>query len=199
MMPSNQSLPTIHPVVWPVPLEEQQLKMRDKVASLRKQARVALARSARYSRVTLGPLEKAENGAPQPCDGNYWSLTHKDIYVAAVTSRSPVGIDIEQIKPVSDGVAKRLAGPAEWRLAPTRDLVLFFRYWTAKEAVLKAEGVGLAGLDRCCVETIVDDLHLRLSYEGRLWTVTHHWAAPDHLVTVTSDGVDIIWHVDIDP
>lgn len=195
MMPSTHTLATIHPVVWPVPTAEQHLKGRDKVASLRKQARLALALSARYSQVTLGPLEKTENGAPIPSNGIYWSLTHKDRYVAAVTSRSPVGIDIEQIAPVSEGVVRRTAGPAEWDLAPARDLVLFFRYWTAKEAVLKVVGTGLAGLERCRVAAIVDDLHLRLSYEGRLWTVEHHWVAQDHLVTVTSDDVDIEWHV----
>lgn len=196
MKPSIPAKTTIHPVIRPVPLEEQQLKGRDKVACLRAQARKALALSARYSQVTLGPLVKAKNGAPQPSNGIYWSLTHKNAYVAAVTSLAPVGIDIEEIAPVSEGVANRIAEPDEWDLAHCRDLILFFRYWTAKEAVLKAIGIGLAGLDRCRVETILDELHLRLSYEGRLWTVAHHWSVPDHLVTVTSDGVDIEWHVE---
>jgi 4'-phosphopantetheinyl transferase len=193
--------PIIHPVIWPVPLAEQQLKMRAKVTALRSQARLALERSAQFSGLRMGTLEQAQNGAPLPSNGIHWSLSHKNIYVAAVAALMPVGIDIEQIAPVSDGVAKRLAGDSEWELAPVRDLYLFFRYWTAKEAVLKAVGAGLTGLEKCRVEAIPDDLHLRLSYEGRFWSVTHHWVAPEHLVSVTSDDVDIQWHVSlpIDP
>ncbi len=184
----------IHPVVLAVPEADRQLVMRPKVAALSRNARKALSLSARYSGVSLQRLDKAENGAPLPSDGVYWSLSHKEIYVAAVTSHMPVGIDIEQIKPVSDGVVKRTADQAEWDLAPQMDLPLFFRYWTAKEAVLKAVGKGLAGLDKCRVHRIVDDLHLILTYEGTAWTVAHHWIGQDHLVAITSDDVAIEWH-----
>ncbi|MDA8139690.1 MAG: 4'-phosphopantetheinyl transferase superfamily protein [Desulfobacteraceae bacterium] len=186
---------TIHPVIGPVPLAEQQLKMRAKVEALRRLARLALQRSAQFSGFQMGVLKQAENGAPLPSNGIHWSLSHKNIYVAAVASWTPVGIDIEQIAPYSEGVARRLAGPSEWALAPEPDIKLFYRYWTAKEAVLKAVGAGLAGLGRCRVEAIPDDFHLRLSFEGRPWTVTHHWIGSDHLVAVTSDAVAIEWHV----
>jgi 4'-phosphopantetheinyl transferase len=144
--------------------------------------------------MALGPLEKDENGAPLPSNGIHWSLTHKSAFVAAVCSPRPVGIDIERLRQVNRGLEERIAAPAEWDLATAVDLFLFFRFWTAKEAVLKAVGEGLTGLSRCRVRRIVDDDHMLLAYDRQPWTVTHRRIEPDHLVTITSDCVDLRWH-----
>lgn len=189
------NLETIHPVILPVAADDRGLKGRAKVAALRREARKALALSAGFADCALGPLEKRDSGAPIPSDGIHWSLSHKSAYVAAVTARRPVGIDIEQIKPMPRGVHDRIAGPEEWALAPVRDTRLFFRYWTAKEAVLKAVGIGLTGLDDCRIRQIPDDSHLVVAHAGKIWTVTHYWVGQDHLVTLTSDGFDIAWHL----
>ncbi|WP_054034276.1 4'-phosphopantetheinyl transferase family protein [Desulfatitalea tepidiphila] len=186
---------TLHPVILPVPAAARPLKGRPKVDALRAAAREALAQSARYSGQKLGPLDKDDNGAPLPSNGLYWSLTHKNAYVAAVCSPHAVGIDIERLRPVSESLGERLAAPDEWALAPTVDTLLFFRYWTAKEAVLKAVGMGLTGLSRCRIHRIVDDDHLLLTYDGRPWQVTHHRVGQEHLVTITSDRVELIWHL----
>ncbi len=185
---------TLHPVILAVPAAEQELKGRPKVEALRRAARNALALSAHYGDLCLGPLEKDENGAPLPSNGIHWSLTHKSAFVAAVCSPHPVGIDIERLRQVSRGLEERLASPAEWDLAPTVDRSLFFRYWTAKEAVLKAVGKGLTGLSRCRIQRIVDDDHLVLTYEEQPWRVTHHRIGQEHLVTITSDRVNLVWH-----
>jgi len=185
----------LHPVILPVPAAARPLKGRPKVDALRAAAREALALSARHSQRKLGPLDKDDNGAPLPSNGVYWSLTHKNVYVAAVCSPHAVGIDIERLRPVSQGLRERLAAPDEWALAPTVDTVLFFRYWTAKEAVLKAVGMGLTGLSRCRIQRIEDDDHLLLTYDGLPWQVTHHRIGQDHLVTITSDRVELKWHV----
>jgi 4'-phosphopantetheinyl transferase len=194
--PTVKSLPPvkIHPVIMAVPGPERKLKGREKLAALRQIARKALHRSAHYSGVILGPLEKAENGAPLPSNGIYWSLTHKESYVAAVTAPHPIGIDIEKDRPCSKRLYQRLAAPREWQLAQEVNQTLLYRYWTAKEAVLKAVGKGLAGLTRCQIVEIVDDTHLKLTYDDTVWQVTQFWIAENHIVAVTFHDTEIEWH-----
>lgn len=187
---------TIHPVVMAVPGPERLLKGREKVSALRRIAREALDQSARKSGVTLGRLEKADNGAPLPSNGIHWSLTHKEHYVAAVTAPHPIGIDIEKDRPASEGLYQRLADPQEWALATEVTQALFYRYWTAKEAVLKAVGKGLAGLTHCRIVKIIDDARLELRYAQSIWQVTQVRMAEDHIVAVTASETDIVaWHL----
>ncbi len=64
----------------------------------------------------------------------------------------PLGIDLEYIRPMSDllSLAKQFFAPSEYdliqSLPPQEKQELFFRYWTCKEAYLKATGVGLSKL-----------------------------------------------------
>ena len=185
----------IHPVVMAVPDPERSLKGREKAAALRRIAREALHESARYSDVTLGPLEKADNGAPLPSNGIHWSLTHKEDYVAAVTAPYAVGIDIEKNRSVAEGLYHRLAGPEEWALAPDVTRTLFFRYWTAKEAVLKAVGKGLTGLTHCRIVGIIDDARLELRYEQAIWRVAQLRIPDHHIAAITLGDIDIEWHL----
>ena len=155
---------TIHPVILAVPAAEHNLKGRDKVAALGRQARLALTHSATYSQLTLGELNKGEHGAPIPCEGVHWSLTHKSEHVAAVCAPFAIGIDIEKIRPFNESLCSRIAHETEWALAPEISETLFFRYWTAKEAVLKAVGKGFTGLSHCRIRKIVDNDHLMVIF-----------------------------------
>ena len=187
---------TIHPVVMAVPEHERPLKGKEKGQVLRRIAREALHESARYSGVTLGVLEKAESGAPLPSKGIHWSLTHKESFAAAVTAPHPIGIDIEKDRSVSEGLYERLASRQEWALAPEVTQSLFFRFWTAKEAVLKAVGKGLAGLTHCRIIEILDDDRLELRYEQSIWRVTQLRFVDNHIVAITTGDVDIKWHIE---
>lgn len=143
----------------------------------------------------LGPFHthKSYSGIPVPVKGHYWSLTHKPEYVGGVVAEKPVGIDLEHIKPVSMALRAKLASPQEWRLGSTLDpILLFFRYWTAKEAVLKASGVGLKGLGQCRVLDIPSIVQLRLTFCGALWEVSHFFF-DNHIVSIVNPGFDIRW------
>lgn len=185
----------IHPVILAVPESSRQLKGKPKVELLSRLARIALGHSARLSDLAMGQLEKADNGAPLPSQGIHWSLTHKERYVAAVAAAHPIGIDIEKLRCVSRGLYQRIAGRFEWELSPEAGLKLFFRYWTAKEAVLKAVGTGIAGLSRCKIRRILDDTRLELTYDDALWRVTQYWIEDRHIVAVTTDNVETHWHL----
>lgn len=188
---------TLNPVILAVPEADRALDRRKKVMALGRQARSALALSVKFSGLALdmGGLEKGDLGAPLPQGEIHWSLSHKALFVAAVTAPYPVGIDIEQIKQVNEDLYDRIADEQEWTLAVEKSPVAFFRYWTAKEAVLKAIGRGMTGLDHCRVIQISDDHQIRLSFKGSPWSVVHRWVDERHLVAVTTRGEPISWHI----
>jgi 4'-phosphopantetheinyl transferase len=185
----------IHPVILAVPEKDRHLTGRDRVANLSRLARQALARSAEKSNIRMGDLLKNGDGVPLPFGGHYWSLTHKPTYVGAVISRQETGIDIEEVKPVSDAMFRRVADDIEWRLAPDDPLKSFFRYWTAKEAVLKAVGVGMSGLSRCTVVQLPDRQHIALTYEDRSFLVEHLYF-DGHIASVIQNDFKIAWSIE---
>ena len=81
----------LHPVILPISLKDRHLKGREAVLAQRRRAREALALSCAASGIAMGVLNKDGVDAPLPFAGNYWSLSHKCRYVAAVVSSSPVG------------------------------------------------------------------------------------------------------------
>jgi 4'-phosphopantetheinyl transferase len=172
----------------------RQLSGREQTLALRRHARTALARSAALSGLTLGALRQGERGQPLPSQGVYWSLSHTTEQVAAVAAPHRIGIDIERITTFTAALKERVAGSREWELA-TVDELLFCRYWTAKEAVLKAVGVGLAGLSRCSITEITDELQLRLAYGSESWIVSHCQKAASHLAAITAAAGLVQWHL----
>src|SRR5437879_11643662 len=124
----------LHPVILPLTTEEQRLRGRARLQAQSRRAREALARSCEASGVRLGPLEKGDRNIPLPFHGTFWSLSHKPRHVAAAVGPAPIGIDIEEITPRTEGLLDYIAGKAEWALAaPSREPC--FRFWTANAAV----------------------------------------------------------------
>lgn len=183
---------TIHPVVLPVPPSDLKLTGRQKVAALSGHARRALAISVQKSGLVLSDLPKDEDGAPLPVDGNYWSLTHKIAYVGGVVSRTRIGMDIERIRPCSAPLFRKAATEQEWALSDGDPTSLFFRYWTAKESVLKASGTGVKDLLKCRVVTLIDDTHLIVDYRNEAWSVEHIFF-DGHIASVTQGEYRIQW------
>jgi 4'-phosphopantetheinyl transferase len=182
----------LHPVILCVPPEIQAAKGRPKVQALSRLARQAAQRSALH---TLGrrlpDFPKDGDGVPRPVAGVHWSLSHKSTLVAGIVATHPIGIDVEYRRPVKSGMHARIAAAEEWGLAEagvtngqeTPPEPLFYRFWTAKEAVLKAVGQGLVGLSRCRVIALPSDRRICLTYETDPWEVVQHWYGP-HLVAV---------------
>ena len=194
-----ESIPNqiLHPVILPVPEGVQKFKPRDRVLYLSRHARRALERSAARSGIRAGELLKDENGMPLPFDGTFWSITHKTQYVGGVVAPTPIGLDIERIRDFSRGLFRKTAVEQEWALANTEEksLMTFFRFWTSKEAVLKATGIGIKDLLKCQVRQIPDDCHLIIQYESKDWLIEHFFY-DQHIASIVQDDFDIDWAVE---
>ncbi|MEH2158545.1 4'-phosphopantetheinyl transferase HetI [Nostoc sp.] len=84
-----------------------------------------------------------------------FNLSHSQgLGLCAVNCTRPIGVDLEYIRPMSDleALAKRFFLPREYEtlrsLSPNQQQEVFFRYWTCKEAYLKATGDGLSQLEQ---------------------------------------------------
>jgi len=185
---------TLFPVILPVPAEVHDFKPRDRVIYLSRHARRALTLAAQKSGVSLGELVKDDNGVPQPFDGVHWSISHKTRYVCGVAAPLPIGIDIERVRNFSEGLYQKTATDEEWALADmkTDSVMAFFRYWTAKEAVLKATGIGIKDLLKCRVDHISDDRHLQIQYDGQKWLIEHFFFN-DHVAAIVKSDFRIQW------
>ena len=182
------------PVIMPVPEAQRALKGRDKVHALSRLARVALRRSCETSGLRLPALPKDDQGVPLPIDGVHWSVSHKSGVVGGVAAPLPVGIDLETVRPVSEGLLSKVADEDEWGRAPGDRQRTFFRFWTAKEAVLKAVGAGIGGLSHCRIVDVVDDARMELIYDDMPWPVVHHWFG-NHIAALTPHHFEIVWTV----
>ncbi len=188
---------TLHPVILSVPKEVREFKPKERVIFLSQHARYALKRSAEKSGILLGELLQDDSGAPLPVDGTYWSITHKPEYVAGVVATSAIGIDIEKIRNCSPGLFSKAASNQEWDLAKDtkNSWKTFFRFWTSKEAVLKATGIGIKDLLKCQVRQILDDYHLLIQYENKDWLIEHFFY-DQHIASIVKNNFDIDWAVE---
>ena len=182
----------LHPVILSVPEEKTQLLGREKVTFLSLHARVALNLSAGYSRIKLGYLIKNYNGVPLPSNGFYWSITHKRLYVGGVVSPRSIGMDIEEVKPRSKSMFKKVAGQEEWALSDIDPFSLFYRFWTAKEALIKTLGSGLKDLLKIRIVEIPDDHHLVLRFSEKTYLIEHYYF-DRHIASIVNDGCRVEW------
>jgi 4'-phosphopantetheinyl transferase len=139
-------------------LDQAELRRMDAFHFARDRARYALAHGSlrrllgaylnRPAREVL--FRTNQFGKPELMDGDRlcFSLSHsQSIAALAVTREGPVGMDVEDVRPIENEVAAAYFSAAELSdlsgLQGDAWLLAFYRCWTRKEAVLKAEGVGL--------------------------------------------------------
>ena len=86
--------------------------------------------------------------------GLLFNLSHsQDLALCGVSYQNQIGVDLEYIRTMSDleGLAKRFFSSREYEylrlFSPQEQQQIFFRYWTCKEAYLKATGDGLVQLE----------------------------------------------------
>lgn len=94
----------------------------------------------------VGSYREEKNGKPV-CDDFYFNISHSQgVVVFAKSDDSPVGVDIEVIRPVDDLLKQYVCNEEEYKYAT--DYEKFYEIWTAKEAIVKCNGEGLDILPR---------------------------------------------------
>ncbi|MDZ7965273.1 MAG: 4'-phosphopantetheinyl transferase HetI [Nostoc sp. DedSLP03] len=109
--------------------------------------------------------------------GLAFNLSHSQgLGLCAVNCTRPIGVDLEYIRPMSDleALAKRFFLAREYdmlrSLSPNQQQEIFFRYWTCKEAYLKATGDGLSQLEQIEVSlTPTEPAKLQISEDWSLF------------------------------
>ena len=108
------------------------------------------------SKIKFGYEPRGKPFLDESCNNNIcFNLSHsQDFALYAVSLNNSIGVDLECINSTTDVVslAQRFFAPSEFAAiesAPQeQQQQLFFRYWTCKEAYLKATGTGLKDLHK---------------------------------------------------
>lgn len=84
--------------------------------------------------------------------GSSWdfNISHAGDYVVAILAKERVGIDIERFRKVRLEIFNRQFSEAEWAIihsSPQPELQ-FIKFWSIKEAAIKADGRGVAVLSQ---------------------------------------------------
>lgn len=95
---------------------------------------------------TLERLTIGRYGKPFIDPGFHFNIAHSADRIVCVASRDiAVGIDIELIRPIDFSDFESVMSPAQWqRITGSEEPTLeFWRHWTVKEAIAKADGRGI--------------------------------------------------------
>ena len=94
--------------------------------------------------------EYNEYGKPFLPNGPYFSISHCKEGIAVVTDDRPLGIDIESIRSADKALIERTMNAEEqaYIAKATDGERAFIRLWTQKEAVVKAQGIGIESFEQ---------------------------------------------------
>jgi 4'-phosphopantetheinyl transferase len=186
---------TLHPVILNVPNQFSNFSIQQRVKGISKLSRETVFISAHLSQLSIKQLKQTSTGMPKPEKDVYWTVSHKPKYVCGVVSNKKIGIDIEEIRPQQQSMYAYVASEKEWHcIQGDRSKRSFFRCWTAKESVLKAEGTGIPDLLKCHVVADMDDEGMVLHYHDRLWLIEHYYLK-NHIAAIVKDDMNIQWHI----
>ncbi len=95
-------------------------------------------------------FETEGNGKPvvRQIPSFHFNLSHSGDWVVGAVDDAPVGIDIEEIKPIDLAIAKRFFSADEYQdllsQPAERQEAYFFHLWSMKEAFIKLTGKGIS-------------------------------------------------------
>jgi len=102
--------------------------------------------------------------------GVEYNISHSGKWVVCSICSLPVGIDIEQIRPIDTGIAERFFSKEEVKSLMSKCIaereIFFYDLWTLKESYIKAVGKGLSiPLNSFTVRILGDNITLHSANE----------------------------------
>lgn len=138
-----------------------------------------------YSNVDLAQICYGRNNKPYITDGPSFNISHSgDYVVCAVSATHQVGIDIEQHSDINFQEMKCIWSAKEWNCiqGSENSLNTFFKLWTRKEAILKADGIGLTNnLKDLSVDGDI------ILFNNKAWHLNRLMFADDYEVHIATD------------
>ena len=136
-----------------------------------------------------------------------FNISHsEELALYGFTLQNQIGVDLEYLRPFPDAenIAQRFFSPQEYQLLTSlsneEKPQKFFQIWTAKEAYLKAIGVGLAGSLKEIQVLFNSDNSVNLYQEtsGNMqdWFLLHFQPALDYVATLaveSNSDLDLLW------
>ena len=136
---------------------------------------------ARYTicrkyKLPLEVMEFYEDSFGKPKAANYkdihFNISHSGNWVVCAVDYMPVGIDVELIKPIHIGIAKRFYSQEEYIklliLNEEERIEFFYKLWTLKESYIKAVGRGLSiDISSCSFDIKTGQINLNSNYKQR--------------------------------
>jgi 4'-phosphopantetheinyl transferase len=94
-----------------------------------------------------------EHGKPYIPNGLEFSISHCKEGIAVAVDAKPIGIDIEGIRHAEEDLIRRVMNAEEQEKVRSganeqEQARIFTRLWTQKEALVKAQGVGIASFEQ---------------------------------------------------
>ena len=109
----------------------------------------------------LGDFGYNEHGKPYLANGPYFSISHCKEGIAVAIDDAPIGIDIEAIRHANEDLIERTMNEKERLAISELGMREFTRFWTQKEAIVKAEGTGIMSFEQL-QKTLVESLKFKV-------------------------------------
>lgn len=181
--------PHLCPVVRNAPGQGSHLPAAVRVSNQRRAARAACLDSAGRLGLKISELHQDSSGVPLPIKGWHWSISHTRGMVCGVIYPAPIGIDVERVQRRRQEIVAATATRAEYDVAGGFRWHTFTRIWSAKEAVLKKAGCGLAELSKSVLVAAPSPRAMVIHHRDALHFV-HQRFHRGHYVSISADIAD---------
>lgn len=128
-------------------------------------------------------VQLTPEGKPYLADGPCFNLSHSGQYVALALDQSPVGVDLQEKKPLSHRAATLFLGLDATQSAG-EDTTANTAVWCRKEAFLKCIGLGWNGTRAAKLRVNAD----RLLYEKQEYFLRDYPILEDYFLTLCTVG-----------